>query len=88
MTGQNPGKSITPLVLAFLAGVVAGANWPKIKKQLKPLLESVGEKTGDVSDTVVRFFAEQKEKLEDKAAAAKVSKKAKSSKGKGGKVKA
>lgn len=76
-SGTNRGRNITPLVLALLIGIAIGANWPKIRKQLKPLLDSLGEKTGDASDAVIRFLAEKKEYIEDRIAAAKIKKKAK-----------
>lgn len=75
--GARQGRNITPLVLALLIGMAIGANWPKIRKQLKPLLDSLGEKTGDASDAVIRFLAEKKEYIEDRIAAAKIKKRAK-----------
>ncbi len=74
---QGPNRNLMPMILAFLAGAAVGANWPKISKQLKPYLDSLGEKTGGLTDSVAKFFAEHKEKIEDKIAAAKVTKKAK-----------
>lgn len=74
---QGPNRSLMPMMLAFLVGAAVGANWPKIREQLKPYLDSLGDKTGDVTDSIARFIAEQKEKIEDRVAAAKVTKKAK-----------
>src|SRR5262245_35225452 len=64
---QNPGQSAT-IVLAFAAGVAVGANWPKIRKSLAPLLAVAGDKFGDVYSAVAEAIGEQKEAMEDSRA--------------------
>lgn len=80
MAGLGPDKSLTPVVLAFLAGTLVGGNWPKIKKQLSPFLGSLEGSLGNMSESITRFFAEHKERIEDQIEAAKINKKAKTKK--------
>jgi hypothetical protein len=61
---QNPGQSAA-VVLAFAAGVAVGANWPKIKHSLAPLMNVAGDKFGDVYSAVAQALGEQKEAIED-----------------------
>jgi hypothetical protein len=56
------------IVLAFIAGVMVGANWPKIKKVVEPFLHGMTDKVADVYATVAKFMAEQKETVQDKVA--------------------
>ena len=59
-------------VLLFLAGVSVGMNWPKIRKFALPYFKDI-EKGGAVGyAALVRFMMEQKEKLEDMLAEAKI----------------
>ncbi len=60
-------------LLAFGAGVAIGANWDKIKPKLEPLLSSLSSQFSKVTEKGTRFVAEQKEKVEDTIAAAKIS---------------
>lgn len=75
-------KKTSKMILAFLTGVVVGANWPKIKKYIGPFLEKTKEKTGDGYNHAVKFFAEKKEEIDDLIAASKI----KRAKAKGGKT--
>lgn len=56
------------MVLAFAAGITVGMNYSKIRKLLNPYLKGAGEKTSDIYEGIVKFMAEQKEKIEDIAA--------------------
>jgi hypothetical protein len=60
--------------LLFLAGVIVGVNYPKIKKQLQPVMKTVGKKSGDAYVAVSKFFASQKERVEDLLAKTKIKK--------------
>ena len=62
------------VLVALAAGVAIGMNWGKIKKGVGPYAKVVESKTVDGYNSVVRFFAEQKEHLEDVMAASKVHK--------------
>lgn len=57
------------ILLAFAGGIVVGMNWDKIKKASMPIIKNVAEKSVDGCAAAVRFFAEQKERLEDQRAA-------------------
>jgi hypothetical protein len=61
---QNPSQTAA-LVVAFAAGVAVGANWPKIRKSLAPLLAVTGDKFGDLYSAVAQVVGEQKESMED-----------------------
>jgi hypothetical protein len=39
-------------LIAFGAGVAVGANWPKIRKKIGPLVESLGLKLADLGDVL------------------------------------
>lgn len=62
------------MILAFAAGVAVGMNWPKIQKIMGPMIANVTDKSADVFAMASKFFAEQKEAVEDKVAATKVRK--------------
>ncbi len=64
----------TSALMAFLAGVIVGMNWPKISKHLNPYMQELGKKSTDGYNNLLRFFAEQKERIEDTVAEAKVKK--------------
>ena len=64
---QNPSQSAA-IVLAFAAGVAVGANWPKLRKSLAPLMAVAGDKFGDVYSVVAQAIGEQKEAMEDSRA--------------------
>jgi len=64
---QNPTQSAA-IVLAFAAGVAVGANWPKIRKSLAPVMAIAGDKFGDVYSVVAQAIGEQKEAIEDSRA--------------------
>lgn len=70
-------NSMLPILLAFAAGVAVGVNWPKIKKHLEPYMKKMGEKGAKGYGNMVKFFAEQKERMDDSLAEAKVTKKKK-----------
>ena len=53
------------LIIAFAAGVMVGANWPEIKKQLGPLVKLAGGKLDEVYSYLAEFLAERKERTED-----------------------
>ena len=53
-------KTMGPLL--FLAGVILGVNYPKIKKQLQPAMKTLGKKSGDACAAVPKFFASLKER--------------------------
>jgi hypothetical protein len=53
------------LVIAFAAGVMVGANWPEIKKQLGPMVKLAGGKLDEVYSYLAEFLAERKERTED-----------------------
>jgi hypothetical protein len=61
---QNPSQAAA-IVVAFAAGVAVGANWPKIRKSLAPLLAVTGDKFGDVYSALAQIVGEQKESMED-----------------------
>ena len=67
-------KKTSKMVLAFLTGIVVGANWPKIKKFIGPFLEQSKTKTGNGYNHAVKFFAEKKEEIDDLIAASKIKK--------------
>ncbi|HBF13973.1 MAG TPA: hypothetical protein DDW49_11405 [Deltaproteobacteria bacterium] len=62
------------LLIALAAGVAVGMNWGKIKKGVGPYAKVLEAKTVDGYNGIIRFFAEQKEHLEDVMAASKVHK--------------
>jgi len=64
-------------VLSFAGGIVIGSNWPKIKKGLKPLWDSVKHKSGIAYNTAATFLAEKKEVIKNMFATSKVGKKKK-----------
>lgn len=59
-------------VISLVAGIAIGANWDKIKETLAPLISSFTEQASKVTEKGTKFFAEQKEKVEDTIAAAKI----------------
>jgi hypothetical protein len=61
---QNPSQAAA-IVVAFAAGVAVGANWPKIRKSMAPLMAVAGDKFGDVYSAVAQIVGEQKESMED-----------------------
>ncbi|MBE3093627.1 MAG: hypothetical protein IMZ52_01245 [Actinobacteria bacterium] len=65
-------KTMGPLV--FLAGVIVGVNYPKIKKQLQPVMKTLGKKSGNAYVAVSAFFAIQKERVEDLLAKTRIKK--------------
>lgn len=67
----------------FLVGLVIGVNYPKIKKQVQPLLKKIGEKSSDAYVAVNKFVATQKERAEDLFAKAKMTKAQQTNTGKG-----
>lgn len=71
----------TAALLAFVAGVAVGANWPKIKKYGKPVFKALEKKSAKGYETLMKFIAEQKERMEDTMAEAEI-KKAKKKTGK------
>jgi len=73
-------NSMLPILLAFAAGVAVGVNWPKIEKQLEPYMKKMGEKGAGFYGDMVKFFAEQKERMDDTLAEVKVTKKKKTKK--------
>lgn len=60
--------------LLFLAGVMVGVNYPKIKKQLQPAMKTLGKKSGDAYVAAAKFFASQKERVEDLLAKTRIKK--------------
>lgn len=64
---QNPSQSAA-IVVAFAAGVVVGANWPKLRKSLGPLIATAGDRFGDVYSAVAQAIGDQKEAMEDSRA--------------------
>lgn len=64
----------TVALLAFVAGVAAGANWSKIKKHGKPVFKMLEKKSAQGYKEIVKFFAEQKERMEDTLAEAEIKK--------------
>lgn len=77
---QNPSQSAA-IVVAFAAGVAVGANWPKIRKSLAPLMSIAGDKVGDVYSVVAQALGEQKEAMEDSRAERRHRKRTKTSSG-------
>lgn len=69
-------QKTTP-ILAFIAGVLVGKNWPKIEKFLKPYLKSLGAGSTEIYSSLATFLAQQKEKIEDTIAESKISKRKK-----------
>lgn len=55
----------TAIFMALILGIVIGVNWPKIKGKLKPFLELLESKYGDLSFASLGALAAQKEKIED-----------------------
>lgn len=70
---QNRGT----VMLAFALGVMIGVNWPKLKKYVMPMTESVGKKSAGAYNEVLKLMVEQKERAEDLIAGAKIKKVAK-----------
>lgn len=70
-------NSMLPLLLAFTAGILVGANWPKIRKMLAPYMKKMGKKGAESYESMLKFFAEQKEHMDDAVAEAKVTRKRK-----------
>ena len=69
LTNVTPTQSQTAtIILAFAAGVAVGANWPKIRKSLGPVMAVAGDKFGDVYSAIAQAIGEQKEALEDSRA--------------------
>lgn len=62
-------------LISLVAGIAIGANWPKIKKELQPILDALGIKSSGAYNAIVKLVAEKKESIEDMIAASKVSKK-------------
>lgn len=71
-SGNRQSQVLT--VLAFAAGVVVGMNWPKIKKRIGPLIAAVSGTAAEGYAGIAKFFADNKEKVEDAFAATKVRK--------------
>src|SRR5205085_2397281 len=66
LSGVTPTQRQTAtIILAFAAGVAVGANWPKIRESLGPLVAAAGDKLGDVYASVAQALGEQKEAWED-----------------------
>lgn len=68
-------------LLALVIGILIGANWPKIEKLLKsylkdidPQLKSLGKTSNEGYSAMITFLAQQKEKMEDLIAEAKIKK--------------
>ena len=53
------------VLLALAAGVLIGLNWDKVKRVGTPIAKKIGEKSVDCCAGAIKFFAEQKERLED-----------------------
>ncbi len=70
-------------ILLFVAGIAVGANYPKMRKQLKPVMKNLGKKSTESYAAVAKFLATQKEHVEDLIAKAKKGKR--TTKGKKGK---
>lgn len=69
LTNVTPTQSqFATILLAFAAGVAVGANWPKIRKSLEPLMAVAGDKFGDVYSAMAQAISAQKESLEDSRA--------------------
>lgn len=64
----------TVALLAFVAGVAVGANWPKIKKHGQPIFKSLEKKSVKGYESLMKFIAEQKERMEDTMAEAEIKK--------------
>ncbi len=67
-------------ILLFIAGLAVGANYTKIRKQLKPAMKNLGKKSTEAYAAVAKFLATQKEHVEDLMAKAKKAKKVKAKK--------
>lgn len=59
-------------ILAFLMGVLVGANWPKLKKYAAPYLKIAELKLADSYTSALKFIIEQKEHFEDLMAETKI----------------
>ena len=68
MAEENKGT----VFLAFVAGALVGANWPKIKEFLAPYLGLLGEKGAGLYAGASKLMAEKKEGFEDFLAEQKV----------------
>ena len=75
MPAEENKQSAATILLALALGVVIGRNWPKIKKSLKPFLNSLDKQYGNLSLASLGMLARQKEKFEDLVAKRKSSKK-------------
>lgn len=62
-------------LLVFAAGILIGANWPKIKKTTDPYLKTLKKKSNQAYNKAVEFVAEQKEHIEDSLAHLKAKRK-------------
>jgi hypothetical protein len=69
LTAVTPSPSQSAaLLVAFAAGVAVGANWPKIRKSVAPILAVAGDKAGDIYSAIAEAIGEQKEAMEDSRA--------------------
>jgi len=51
--------------LLFLGGVAVGTNYPKVRKQLKPLTKKISKRFANAYAVVAKFFVGKKERAED-----------------------
>jgi len=60
---MNNNKIIWALL--FLGGVAVGTNYPKVRKQLKPLTKKISKRFANDYAVVAKFFVGKKERAED-----------------------
>lgn len=65
------------VLLALALGVAIGVNWPKIKKNLQPVLAGLEKQYSNSSFDFMKFFAGRKENFEDLMAERKTKKRQK-----------
>lgn len=70
----NSMDNRSTVLLAFLAGVAIGINWPKVRKHLKPYLATTGEASTKALHGLLGLIMSAKEQAEDVFAEAKIKK--------------
>ncbi len=64
MAAEDRNNTVA-LLIALGLGIMIGKNWPKIKKGLGPMLETIEKQYGNISAATLGTLAGQKERFED-----------------------
>jgi hypothetical protein len=76
-TNEEQRNNSMVVLLALALGVAIGVNWPKIKKNLQPVIAGLEKQYSNSSFDFMKFFASQKERFEDMMAERKIKKRPK-----------